>query len=144
MKLYLDIDGVILKKDHTIPEYGQEFISYLVTNFECYWLSTHCKGNTNQALNHLSNCYPPSTLELLKIVKPTNWTDLKTEAIDLHADFIWLEDYPFQAEKQVLDRINKIDSLITVDLSRKNELKLVQRKIEIIAAKLESSTKQRG
>ena len=98
MKMYLDIDGVILKKDLTIPEYGKEFISYIITNHDCYWLTTHCKGDNNNALNHLSKSYPLSTLEQLKNIKPTNWTDLKTEAIDLNSDFIWLEDYPFESE----------------------------------------------
>lgn len=137
MKIYLDIDGVILKKDLTMPDYGNEFISFLVANYHCYWLSTHCRGGYNNALNHLSKCYPPSTLELLKMVKQTNWTDLKTEAIDLNSHFIWLDDYPFESEKIVLKKVNKIDSLITVNLNRADELKSVQRRIEIIAAKLD-------
>lgn len=77
MKIYQDLDGVILEKDLTIPDYGKEFISFLVANHYCYWLSTH-------------------------------WTDLKTEAIDLNSDFIWLEDYPFEPEKIVLKKVNRI------------------------------------
>jgi hypothetical protein len=130
MKIYLDIDGVILKKDLTMPDYGNEFISFLVTNHDCYWLTTHCRGGNNNAINHLSKCYPLSTLELLKMIKQTDWTDLKTEAIDLNSHFIWLEDYPFESEKVVLNKVNKIDSL---------------KKIEMITIKLNiNSTKQRG
>jgi len=135
MKIYLDIDGVILKKDLTIPDYGKEFISFLVTNHDCYWLSTHCKGGNNNALNHLSKSYPQSTLEQFKMIKHTNWIDLKTEAIDLSSDFIWLEDYPFEAEKIVLKQANKMDSLITIDLNRENELKSVQKKVEMVTIK---------
>jgi len=140
MKIYLDIDGVILRKDLSIPDYGIEFISFLATNHDCYWLSTHCKGDKNNALNHLSKVYPPTILEQLKKIKPANWTDLKTEAIDMAEDFIWLEDYPFEAEKMVLKRAHKIDSLITVDLNRKNELQSVQNKIEQLTAKINSSS----
>lgn len=144
MKIYLDIDGVILKKDLTIPEYGKEFISYIIANHDCYWLTTHCKGDNNNALKHLSKSYPPSTREQLKIIKPTNWRDLKTEAIELNSDFIWLEDYPFESEIKVLNKANKLDSLITVDLNRENELKLVQKKIEVMTVKLRNSMTQRG
>jgi len=131
LKVYLNIDGVILKKDLTLPEYGKEFISFLVTNCDCYWLTTHGRGGNNNAINHLSESYPLSTVEQLKMIKQTNWTDLKTEAIDINSDFIWLEDYPFEAEKKVLSAANKIDSLTTVNLKRKDELKLVQKKIEM-------------
>jgi hypothetical protein len=135
MKIYLDIDGVILKKDLTMPDYGKEFISFLVTNHDCYWLTTHCKGDNNNALNHLSKSYPKSTLEQCKMIKHTNWKDLKTEAIDFHSEFIWLEDYPFEAEQIELKKANKIDSLITVDLNRENELRSVQIRIEMITVK---------
>lgn len=130
MNIYLDIDGVLLKKDLTVPEFGEEFISYLVTHHDCHWLSTHCKGDGNTALAYLSKYYPPLILKKLERIKPTGWTNLKTEAIDLQSDFIWLEDYPFEAEKQVLRKANKIDGLIIVDLNRENELKSIQLRIE--------------
>jgi hypothetical protein len=144
MKIYLDIDGVILTKDLTIPEYGKEFISFVTTNHECFWLTTHCKGGMNDALNHLSKCYPASILEKLSMVKPTDWTDLKTEAIDLDDEFIWLEDYPFESEKMILKKANKIDSLIIVDLKRQDELRSVQKEIEIIADRLKDSRQVEG
>ena len=141
MKIYLDIDGVILKKDLTIPEYGKEFIAYLTANHDCYWLSTHCKGDTQNAISHLSQFYPPSTVEQLKMIKQTNWESLKTEAVDLNSDFIWLEDYPLESEKIVLKKANKINSLITVDLKREDELKSIQKLIEMKTTKLNSNYK---
>ena len=115
MKIYLDIDGVILKRDLTMPDYGVEFISFLITNHDCYWLTTHCRGGNNNAINHSSEYYPLSTVEHLKMIKQTNWIELKTEAIDLNSDFIWLEDFPFESEKMVY---------------REDELKLIQKRIE--------------
>jgi len=135
MKIYLDIDGVILKKDLTIPDHGEEFISFLITNFDCYWLTTHCKGANNKAISYLSKYYPSSTLEQLELIKPTDWIDLKTEAIDLNSDFIWLEDYPFESEKTVLAEYNKIDALITVNLNREDELKSIIKKLQMISTK---------
>ena len=132
MKIYLDIDGVILKKDYSLPDYAKEFISFLTTNYYGYWLTTHCRGGSNNSVSYLSEYYPASTIVQLQTIKSTDWTDLKTEAIDLNSDFIWLEDYPLESEKEILRKANRTDSLITVDLNRENELKSVQNKIELV------------
>ena len=132
MKIYLDIDGVLLKKALSVPDYGPEFINYLVSRHDCYWLTTHCRGGENKAPQYLSQFYPFSILHQLEKIKPAFWTDLKTEAIDFNEDFIWLEDNPFDSEKKVLLEAKKSTSLIVVELKRKDELKRVQEKIEMI------------
>ena len=73
------------------------------------------------------------------MIKPTDWTVLKTEAMVLDDEFIWLEDCPFESEKMMLNKANKIDSLITVDLKRQNELRSVQEKIESLAGRLKNN-----
>jgi len=130
MKVYLDIDGVILTRDHKIPEYGEEFVFYLLSHHEVYWLTTHCRGGENGAIKYLSQFYPGTTLAKLKQVIQTDWKDLKTEAIDFDSDFIWLDDDPFESEKRVLNKYNRINSLIVVDLKRESELREVKLKIE--------------
>ena len=130
MKIYIDIDGVLLNKDGSLPVFGIELISYLVTNHECFWLSTHCRGGKNKAIDYLSAYYPDSILKKLSGIKATEWTDLKTEGIDLDAAFLWLEDYPMEAEKILLQDMGKLDSLIHVDLNRPDELKSVYEKIK--------------
>ena len=55
---------------------------------------------------------------------------LKTEAVDFNSEFIWLDDFPFEAEKKVLNKYNRIDALIVVDLKRESELKELRMKIE--------------
>ena len=56
-KLYLDIDGVLLTTKNTKAANGAiEFIDFALSNFECYWLTTHCKdGSSNQVLCYLQN-----------------------------------------------------------------------------------------
>ncbi len=130
MKIYLDIDGVLLTRDHKIPEYAEEFISYLISHHEVFWLTTHCRGGENKAINYLSQYYPGPTLDQLKQVIQTDWGDLKTEAIDFNSEFIWLDDYPFESEKRVLNKYNRIDALIVVDLNRESELRDLMMKIE--------------
>ena len=130
MKIYLDIDGVLLTRDHKIPEYAEELISYLTDQHEVFWLTTHCRGGENGAIKYLSQFYSGTTLVELEKVKQTDWMDLKTEALDINSEFIWLDDYPFEAEKKVLNKFNRIDALIVVDLKRESELKELRIKIE--------------
>jgi hypothetical protein len=123
IKLYLDIDGVLLTSKQTRPaEYSVEFIDFITNNFDCYWLTTHCKGDTSSAISYLSKYFELQVIEKLNKIKPTNWTTLKTEAIDFTSEFIWLDDYPLQAEINVLTRQSKNDRLIIVDLNKTHEL----------------------
>ena len=122
-KLYLDIDGVLITVKNPVPARNAEsFISFVTNRFDCYWLTTHCKGDSGTALNYLSDYFDDLTIEQLRFVKPTNWTTLKTEAIDFSSDFFWLDDYPFNAEINILKANRSPDRLIRVNLGHDNEL----------------------
>lgn len=122
-KIYLDIDGVILTSKHTQPaENIEDFINFVIENFNCYWLTTHCKGDINPTIKYLSYYYNENMINILKKVKPTNWETLKTEGIDFNSDFIWLDDYPLYSEKLILEKNNCLESLIEVNLNNKDEL----------------------
>jgi hypothetical protein len=126
-KLYLDIDGVLLTAKHTRPAPGvEEFVAFVTQHFACYWLTTHCKGDAATALRYLGAYLPASSLAQLGAVQPTNWDALKTEAIDLSADFFWLEDRPFQAEMACLAAAGATDRLLVVDLNTPEALRQVQ------------------
>ena len=131
INLYIDIDGVLLTKKLEVPKNGIELLEYCVNNFNCYWLTTHCRHNENNAVKYLLQFYPKEVEGLLKQIKPTNWNSLKTEGIDFTKPFCWLEDYPMQAEISILEKQQAMDSLIKVDLSNPNELKTV---ISILSA----------
>ena len=116
MHLYLNIDGVLLNYDSdTRADYSIELIDYITNEFDCYWLTTHCKGDTLPAIEYLTNYFPVETIEKLKTIKPTYWEDLKTEGIDFDKSFIWLDDYPFQAELSVLEHFGVSGSIYKVD-----------------------------
>lgn len=122
-KLYLDIDGVLLTAKNTAPaENVVQLINYVTSNFDCYWLTTHCKGNKQTALNYLGKYFDNTTLHKMEKIKPTNWTTLKTEGIDFASDFFWIEDFPFQSEVKILEKKKKKDRLLLVDLNRPDEL----------------------
>ncbi len=121
--IYIDVDGILLTIKNTKPAVNSiEFIHYILANFNCYWLTTHCKGYSTPALKYLNQFFDNVIIEKLKTVKTTNWSTLKTEAIDLNSDFFWIEDYPFQSEINILEYNNKKNNLIIVDLNQPNEL----------------------
>ena len=120
MKAYLDIDGVILANDQQKANYSEEFIKYIVEHYDVYWLTTHCKGDAEHTINHLSRFFSPETIELLRKIKPTNWDTWKTDAIDLDEDFLWFDDQVFEMEINSLKEKGKFDSWVQIDLSKDN------------------------
>ena len=123
-KLYIDVDGVLLTSKNTqMAEGSIAFIEEVLSRFDCYWLTTHCKdGNNNQVLNYLSQYFPINIIEKLKKIKATEWDTLKTEGIDFTSDFYWFDDYVFEIEKIELRKHDCLNNLILIDLNRPNEL----------------------
>lgn len=116
MNIYLDIDGVLLTKEGK-PAIGVEaFLKYLTENHECFWLTSHCQGDTKGAINHLDGRVSAQALEYAKRIKPTTFQTWKTDAIDFTKDFRWFDDYIFVKEKQALIQHDCEDKLVKVDL----------------------------
>ncbi|TDN38088.1 hypothetical protein E4631_25100 [Hymenobacter sp. UV11] len=127
-KIYLDIDGVLLTAKHTQAAPGvAELVDFVTKYFDCYWLTTHCKGDRATAIRYLASYLSPSTLaQLNHAVQPTNWDALKTEAINLAEEFYWLEDRPFQAEIAQLEAAGVANRLLVVNLDVPQALSLIQ------------------
>ncbi len=127
-KLYLDVDGVLLTAKQTrVADFANHFILFIVANFDCYWLTTHCKGDTATVIRYLSSYFSQDVMQKLLSVKPTDWTTLKTEAIDYNSDYLWLEDNPFQSEITILKSKSHEEKLIKVDLNQTNELERIKK-----------------
>ncbi|GAB1370160.1 hypothetical protein MASR1M45_02180 [Candidatus Kapaibacterium sp.] len=123
IKLYLDVDGVILTKRNTrAADNLYDFLSFIVGNFDCYWLTTHCKGDNRGLLNYISKFVDSDVLDLLSKVNVTDWMTLKTEAIDCNSSFLWLDDAPLLHEIEYLKRKSLLERLSIVNLNRNNEL----------------------
>ena len=88
MKLYLDIDGVLLHpKEDKAAEHAAELIEYITSEFDCYWLTTHCKGDSGPAVQYLSEYFPDRIVEKLTKIKPTYWETPRVRA--------YFCDFPF-------------------------------------------------
>ena len=87
MKIYLDIDGVLLDtKEYKQMPYLKEFLTtvFEISEGEVYWLSTHTKhGESDVALYHLEEALDKDVFEMIKGIKNTKWNTLKTEGIDV-------------------------------------------------------------
>lgn len=139
-KLYLDVDGVILTKRNIKAALGSvDLLSYAINHYNCYWLTTHCRnGDTTAVLDMLAQYFPKGFLQKLKQIRPTAWNTLKTEGIDFSSDFYWLDDYVFNAEKEILKSNGCLNSLILVNLNNDNELTRIKDLL-----KQESSVKEK-
>ena len=126
MNIYLDIDGVILANDLNGANYVHEFLKHITDTYpdSTYWLTTHCQGNAQTAVDRLRSVLKPETIELLHQIKPTKWSVAKTEAIDFTKPFLWFDDDLYPEEREDLEKHNALASWIEVDLSdNENQLK---------------------
>ena len=130
MNLFIDIDGVLLGKSPItqqpiLASHATKFLEFCLSNFDCYWLTTHCKEGINDGvINYLTPYADPKFLSLALQVIPTSFTTFKTEA--LFGDFLWIDDQPTAYEILYLDEKNLLNRWIQVN-TRKNidELALI-------------------
>ncbi len=120
--MYLDIDGVLLTKDHNPANFVDEFIEYVLTNYpdSTYWLTTHCQGDATRPIKDIGHLFKPETVELMRQIKPTTWLNspCKTAAIDFSKPFLWFDDDLFLSEKKELIEHDAFDNWIQIDLRK--------------------------
>lgn len=115
MNIYLDIDGVLIVHGKPVA-YAIEFLEEITARYNCFWLTTHCRGGENRAPEYLLRMLPGETEGMLHKIRPTDWRSLKTDAIDFTQDFRWFDDYILEVEKEILRKNNCFDGFVQVDL----------------------------
>ena len=118
MKLYLDIDGVLLGTVDGAPRLANgagDFIDFVLGKFDCYWLTTHCKGSVEPVLSYLKPYSTDEFYSSIQKIKPTNFDVFKTEAINLTEPFIWIDDSPLSSEIEILDQHGKLNAWYEVN-----------------------------
>ena len=119
MKIYLDIDDTLLNTDiyNTRPaNHLKQFLYYMISNHEVYWLTTHCNGDPAVPVSYLSRFVTPDITALIKEIRPTRWDVLKSEAIEMSEDFLWFDDVLSCGDRKALESKGKLDSYIEVNL----------------------------
>jgi hypothetical protein len=133
--LFIDIDGVLLRRRHSgmfdgfeLAPHCHEFLEWATARFRCRWLSSRCRqgflDGSHRAFRQAGAPVADPRWQVLHLVKPATWSVNKTEAIDPVSDFWWLDDDPSERDRQWLARQ---DRLIEISCDRDPEALLQAR-----------------
>lgn len=131
-KLYIDINGTLInKKRQCASKHVEEFVDFVLSNYDCYWLSPECCYPIEETKIYLSNFFSASVVNKLTAIKQTFWNTSKTEAINFNEDFIWLDSYIFGYENEILKRNNKTQNILLVQEAEVDLLDTIERLKEL-------------
>jgi hypothetical protein len=128
--LFIDIDGVLLRRRHSGMFDGfelapgcLEFLEWATILFRCRWLSMRCRqpgfpDGSRRAFRHAGAPLDDSRWAVLDLVGLAPWSVNKTEAINPKSDFWWIDDNPSQHDRDWLCTQNREDRLIEVSSDR--------------------------
>ena len=115
--IYFDIDGV-LRGTASPREDIIALLRYCLDNYpgSIYWLTTHCRNGENRTNFALRGEFSDDFVsELYTKVLPTDWENMKTEAIDMDSDFVWFDDNLFETEKRILAQNYVLDGFFKMN-----------------------------
>lgn len=120
MNIYLDIDEVLLESRVSPAHYVDEFLEVVMNNWpdSVYWLSPHCRGGINRANEILEPVLRAKTFKLTQNIQPTDWGELKTDAIDFKTPFLWFDTDIYNEEREILKHYNALGCFRRINLSR--------------------------
>lgn len=118
MNVYLDIDGVLLANETHAANYADEFLQTILEKYpdSTYWLTTNNWRGENRAKEVLAPYLKSETVALLDKIKPSEWNELKTDAINFDEDFLWFDDDLWEDELKVLEKHEAAEQFILVKL----------------------------
>lgn len=118
MNVYLDIDGVLLANENNAANYADEFLQAILETYpdSTYWLTTHNWRGENRTKAVLAPHLRSETVALLDKIKPSEWDELKTDAINFTEDFLWFDDELMPNELKVLEEHEAVEQFILVRL----------------------------
>lgn len=116
MRLYLDVDGTLLRRSGHARLRGElapashlrDFLEWATETFSCVWLTSRCRDGECGALRAaFRQAIGPgdeadAVDALLARIKPGVWRDFKAEAIDFTDPFLWLDDAPEEESLELL------------------------------------------
>ena len=112
MKIFLDVDGVLLGIDRERPQrllladHALDFLAFVLARAEVWWLTPHCRGDSRTVVDHIVRHSKASdrerVMKLAPQVRATDYRGLRTEALPADGRFVWLDDAPEQGELAML------------------------------------------
>ena len=145
--LYLDLDGVILRRtgrtefggrtEFEVAPGGIDFLSWAIENFNCHWLTSRSHDGTYDeierafrfAISAISMAV--ETKDLIRAINPAPWGAEKVSGIDLSRDFYWVDDNPDSGSVAALEADGKTSQLIIASTDqRPDDLARVRKLLE--------------
>jgi len=131
-KLYLDVDGVVLRRTGTVTARGSTefeiangalaFLSWCVENFDCRWLTARSHegeiAEVERAFRHAVRSRDMSEQEYAELkvlvggIPVARWGAMKAEAFVEEESFIWVDDNPDERSLDWLARRGLGDRLV--------------------------------
>lgn len=144
MKVFLDVDGVLLGLDPDKPhrlrlaDHALDLLAFVLARAEVHWLAPQCRGDARPVVEHLVHHCPASDRErlltLVPRVRATDYRGLRTEALPADGRFVWLDDAPEQGELAMLRARGWLDRWLFVDT--REEPDDLRRAMQVLAARL--------
>ncbi|WP_291718052.1 hypothetical protein [Magnetospirillum sp. 64-120] len=145
MRLYLDVDGTLLRRSGHARLRGDfapannllRFLEWAADNFDCAWVTTRTRhGACDKLLDVLRQAVGPGDewdriAHLVKSFATPPWSDFKAEAMTLDEDFLWVDDAPDEESLEAMRRMGRQGCWIPVDVDgRPDDLRRVMDVIE--------------
>ena len=130
ISLYLDIDGVILRRtgrrefngrtEFEVAPGAYEFMDWCIERFDCFWLTSRSHEGTYDGIEQAFRFAIPTTnlpaevKARIHAIKPAAWPRAKIKGINVSEQFLWLDDDPDNASLEELERLGMSDRWIRV------------------------------
>lgn len=145
MRLYLDVDGTLLRRSGHARLRGDfapannllRFLEWSAAGFDCAWLTSRTRhGSADKLLPVLRQAIGPgeewdAIAAIVKTFATPTWNEFKAEAMDMVEDFLWIDDAPEEESLEVLRQAGRQDSWIGVAVDqRPDDLRRVMELVE--------------
>lgn len=131
MKVFLDIDGVLLGTDRERPsrlalaDHAVGFLRFVVQRFDVAWIAPQARAGADAAVQHLVRHTPLSERELVMQVaakvRAARWFERRTDALPADGAFVWFDDGPSQEEMAFLKQRKWLDRWQWIDTREEPE-----------------------
>lgn len=145
MRLYLDVDGTLLRRSGHARLRGDlapannllRFLEWAAAGFDCAWVTSRTRhGAADTLLPVLRQAIGPGdewdriSRVIADFTTPT-WSAFKAEAMDLDEDFLWIDDAPEPESLDALDQAGRRQCWLSVAVDqRPDDLRRVMELVE--------------
>lgn len=133
MRLYLDVDGTLLRRsgharlrgDLAPADHLRPFLEWATSTFTCVWLTSRCRDGDGTAIRAaFRQAIGPGDEadaidHLLARVQSAAWPEFKAQAIDFDAPFLWLDDAPEEESLDLLLQHRVEDAWVPVAIDQR-------------------------